>query len=593
LPAIWQSGARIARFDLMRTMAPLRPFASMVDLIHHRAAVQPNDRACIFLSDRGNEETVLTFAELDRRALAVAARLAERTRKGDRALLVFPAGLDFLVAYFGCLLAGVIAVPMMVPRRASSRDSSDAIMADCGARMAMTGTDLAGARPDVIARFRDAGLEWFILDASDDTTAAEQTSLPAPDREDIAFLQYTSGSTSSPKGVVVTHRNLLENLEMMRVAFGNSQASTCVNWVPLYHDMGLIVTALESLYVGALCVHMAPVTFIQRPMTWLRAIHTYRAEVAGGPNFAFDLPVTRFRPEQIKDIDLSCWKLAFVSAEPVRADTLERFSSTLAPYGFNPRAIYPGFGLAEATVLVSCPPRKGDGLTTRMVSRDALQRGEVAAPRDDDDRRVLVGCGRNLAGERIAIVHPDRHQRLAPGHLGEVWVNGPNVARGYWQNEDATASAFGARIDGEAEEPWLRTGDLGFLDEAGELYITGRIKDVIIIRGMNHYPQDIEHTMEKSHPALRRHCGAAFTIAGANDEEKLVLVQEVERTQRHRVSTEDIIGCIRAAVTNEHEIAVHRIVLLPPGVIPKTTSGKIQRNLTRKLWLENALEVLV
>jgi acyl-CoA synthetase (AMP-forming)/AMP-acid ligase II len=229
----------------------------------------------------------------------------------------------------------------------------------------------------------------------------------------------------------------------------------------------------------------------------------------------------------------------------------------------------------------------------RSVSREALQRGELAAPRSDDDRRVLVGCGRVVVGERVAIVDPDSRQRLAPGRIGEVWVNGPNVARGYWRNEDATAAAFRARIAGDADEPWLRTGDLGFLDESGELFITGRIKDVIIIRGMNHYPQDIENTMENSHPALRRHCGAAFMVLGKNDEEKLVLVQEVERTQRHRASSEEIAGCIREAVTKEHEIAVHKIVLLPPGGIPKTTSGKIQRNLTRKLWLENSLEVMV
>ncbi len=574
----------------MDTPAPYS-FASLVDLLHHRAAEQPDDRAYVYLSDRGSEQAVLTFSELDRRALAVAARLATRLRSGDRALLVFPAGLDFIVALFGCLIAGIIAVPMMVPRRASSQDSSAAIRADCGARLAMTTADLAGSRPDVIERFCD--LEWFMVDQSDVAAEGPSASLSAPDREDIALLQYTSGSTSAPKGVVLTHRNLLENLEMIRLAFGNTRKSSYVNWVPLYHDMGLIANVLQSLYVGALCVQMAPVSFVQRPWILLRAIHTYRAEVAGGPNFAFDLPVTRFRPEQIKDIDLSCWKLAFVSAEPVRADTLERFSTTFAPYGFNPRAIFPSFGLAEATVLVSSAPRRGDGPVVHSVSREALRRGEVAAPRDDDDRQALVGCGRNLVGERIAIVDPHSRRRLEPGRIGEVWVAGPNVARGYWQNPDATASTFHARIDGEIDEPWLRTGDLGFFDETGELYITGRIKDVIIIRGMNHYPQDIERTMESSHPALRPNCGAAFTIMSDNDEEKLVLVQEVERTQRHRVPTEEIIGCIREAVTNEHEIAAHRIVLLPPGVIPKTTSGKIQRNLTRKLWLENQLEALV
>ena len=454
----------------------------------------------------------------------------------------------------------------------------------------MTTADLAGSRPDVIERFCD--LEWFMLDHPQDAAEGPSAPLSMPDRDDVAFLQYTSGSTSVPKGVVVTHRNLLENLEMIRLAFGNTRKSSYVNWVPLYHDMGLILNVLQSLYVGAMCVQMAPFTFVQRPWILLRAIDTFRAEVAGGPNFAFDLAVTRFRPEHMQGIDLSCWKLAFVAAEPVRADTLERFSSTFAPYGFDPRTLHPSYGLAEATVLVSCP-RRGDGAAKRAVSREALQRGEVAIPSDAGDRRVLVGCGRQVVGERLAIVDPNGLRRLEADRIGEVWVEGPNVAGGYWQNADATASAFGARIAGESGAPWLRTGDLGFLDQTGELYITGRIKDVIIIRGMNHYPQDIERTMENSHKALRPNCGAAFTVSIDDDEEKLILVQEVERTQRHRAAAEDIIGCIREAVTNEHEIAVHQIVLLPPGAIPKTTSGKIQRNLTRKLWLENRLEVVV
>ena len=447
-------------------------FVSMVDVLHQRARAQPDDRAYVYLSDRGDEKAVLTFGELDRGALAVATRLAARLRKGDRALLVFPPGLDFMVALFGCLIAGVIAVPMMVPRRTSAQDSSAAIRADCGARLAMTTADLAESRPDVIERFCD--LEWFMVDQAEAVVEAPAP-LPVPERDDVAFLQYTSGSTSVPKGVVVSHRNLLENLEMIRLAFGNTPKSTYVNWVPLYHDMGLIANVLQSIYVGALCVQMAPLSFIQRPWVLLRAIHSYRAEVSGGPNFAFDLMVTRFRPERMKDIDLSCWKLAFVSAEPVRADTLERFSSTFAPYGFDPRALNPSYGLAEATVLVSSP-RRGDGAATRAVCREALSRGEVAVPRDDGDRRVLVGCGRRRMGERLAIVDPLELRRLEADCIGEVWIEGPNVAGGYWQNADATASAFRARIAGESGATWLRTGDLGFVDGTGELYITGRIK---------------------------------------------------------------------------------------------------------------------
>jgi acyl-CoA synthetase (AMP-forming)/AMP-acid ligase II len=574
----------------MSRVESLPGLASLADLLRHRAAVQPDDRAYVALSERGNQEAVLTFAELERRAAVVASRLAARLRPGDRALLVFPPGLDFMVAFLGCVMARVIAVPMMVPRRASTHDSSAAIVADCRPPLAITTADLAAVRPDVIQRYRDAGLDWLQL-GDDAGTSGAGAAFPPPGRDDVAFLQYTSGSTSSPKGVIVRHRNLLENLEMIRLALDSTRASTIVSWVPLYHDMGLILNALHSLYIGALCVLMPPVNFIRRPLAWLQAIHTYRADVTTAPNFAFDMCVSRFRTEQMKDVDLSCLKLAMNAAEPVRADTMARFAATFAPYGFDARVMYPAYGLAEATVMVS-GGRRGARPVLRSVSRGAIQHYQIADPAGEKDARVVVGCGRSLAGETVAIVHPESRRRLAAGQVGEVWVAGPNVAGGYWGNEEATTSVFQARIEGEDGEFWLRTGDLGFLDPSGELFITGRIKDIIIIRGMNHYPQDIENSMQDSHPALRRHCGAAFTIVDEDNDERLVLVQEVERAARHQVSSEEIAGCIREAIFNEHEVAVHKVVLIPPGAIPKTTSGKIQRSLTRKLWQDGLLEIL-
>jgi acyl-CoA synthetase (AMP-forming)/AMP-acid ligase II len=574
----------------MDSVESLPGLASFADVLRYRAAVQPHDRAYVALSERGSQEAVLTFAMLERRAAVVAAQLATRLRPGDRVLLVFPAGLDFMVAFLGCLMAGVIAVPMMVPRRASTYDSSAAIVADCQPPLAMTTADLAAVRPDVIQRYHDAGLDWLLLGDDAGASGAGAT-LPPPGREDVAFLQYTSGSTSSPKGVVVRHRNLLANLEMIRLALGSTPASTIVSWVPLYHDMGLVLNALHSLYIGALCVLMPPVNFIRRPLAWLQAIHTYRAEVTTAPNFAFDMCVSRFRAEQMEDVDLSCWKLAMNAAEPVRADTMARFAATFAPYGFDARATYPAYGLAEATVMVS-GSRRGGGPVLRSASRGAIQHYQIADPAGEKDIHVVVGCGRSLAGEHIAIVHPESRRRLPPELIGEVWVAGPNVAGGYWRDEEATTSVFRARIESEGGEFWLRTGDLGFLDPSGELFITGRIKDVIIIRGMNHYPQDIENSMQDSHPALRRHCGAAFTIVDENNDERLILVQEVERTARHQISIDEIAGRIREAVFNEHEIAIHKVVLIPPGAIPKTTSGKIQRSLTRKLWQEGRLDVL-
>ena len=565
-------------------------FSSLVDVLRRRAAEQPDDPAYIFLPDRGAERLSLSFAELYARARAVAANLAERGQKGDRAVLLFSPGLDFIVAFFACLLAGVIAVPLMVPRRASSRDASAAILADCSPRFAMTRRDLlTNGRPDLTERFRTGQLDWVFVDSFIAGSEEPRTPLPLPAQDDVAFLQYTSGSTSTPKGVIVSHGNLIENSEMIRIAFGNTRKSTHVSWVPLYHDMGLILNVLQSLYLGALCVLMAPVSFMQRPLSWLRAIHDYRAEVAGGPNFAFDLCVRRHRPDEMRGIDLSCWKVAFNGAEPVRASTIDRFASTFAPYGFDAKSIHPAYGMAEATLLISAG-RRGTGPVTRRIDRDALQRNQIVAPAQAQDAaQMLVGCGRQLVGERLAIIDPETLMPVGPGLVGEVWVAGTHVAQGYWRNPEATALVFRARTASGGAQHWLRTGDLGFLDEDGELYITGRIKDLIIIRGINHYPQDIEETAQDCHAALRRHCGAAFSVPDHNDEEQLVLVQEVERTFRRQIAVEEIIASVREVITREHEIAAREIVLIRTGSLPKTTSGKIQRRLTRQMFLAGTL----
>ena len=564
---------------------------SLVALLAKQAETQPDARAYIFLSDRGAEEAVLTFRQLHDAALALAARLKEVAQPGDRALLVFPPGLEFVVAFFGCLIARVIAVPMMMPRRQSARDASAAIMANCEPAIALTNSTFA-IRQDLQARFSREGLQWLAVDLEPAPVAPGTSDLPQPGPQDIAFLQYTSGSTSDPKGVAVSHANLLANLEMIRLSLGNTSQSTYVNWVPLYHDMGLILNTLEALYVGALCVLMAPNAFTQRPLGWLRAISDYRAEVGCSPNFGYDLCVSRYRAEQMQGVDLSSWKIALNGAEPVHAETIERFIETFTGHGFNPNAAFPAYGMAEATLLIS-GGRRGAGHVTRMVSRSALQAHRVDAPVDTDDVQTLVGCGHALVNERIAIVDPDGCTRLPPDQVGEVWVNGANVARTYWKNPDATRTGLSAQIVGDDDGAnWLRTGDLGFLDASGELFITGRIKDLIIVRGINHYPQDIERTVQTAHPALRANCGAAFSVADERGEEALVIIQEIERTERNRIDAAEMKGLIRENVTDQHELFARHIVLIRPGTLPKTTSGKIQRSLACRMWLERQFEDL-
>ena len=566
--------------------------SSLVDVLRRRAAEQPDDPAYIFLPERGGERLSLTFAELYASAEALAINLGERAQIGDRALLLFSPGLDFIVAFFACLLAGVIAVPMMVPRRASSSDASAAILADCSPRFALTRSDLLTiARPDLRERFQASRLDWVFVDSCAAASIKERDPLPVPGRDDIAFLQYTSGSTSAPKGVVVKHGNLVENSEMIRIAFGNTRKSTHVSWVPLYHDMGLILNALQSLYVGALCVIMAPVGFMQRPLSWLRAIHDYRAEVAGGPNFAFDLCVRRYRSEELQGVDLSCWKVAINGAEPVRANTIDRFTATFAPHGFDSKSLQPAYGMAEATLLISAN-RRGTGPTSRKVDRDALQRNRIITPARERDSQILVGCGRQLTGEQLAIVDPETRTLLGPGLVGEVWVGGPHIAEGYWRKPEVTSAVLRAQLASGGDQYWLRTGDLGFVDEGGELYITGRIKDLIIIRGINHYPQDIEETVQNCHVALRRHGGVVFSVPDQEDEEQLVVVQEIERTFRRGVTRDELVASIREAIAKEHELTAGEIVLIRTGSLPKTTSGKLQRQLTRQMFRTGALSPL-
>jgi acyl-CoA synthetase (AMP-forming)/AMP-acid ligase II len=516
---------------------PQASLNSMVELLAQQIVDRGEQEAFIFLPEKGRVRAALTFAELDRRARSLAARLLQRAAPGDRAVLMFLPGLDFVVAFFGCLAAGIIAIPLMPPRRAGGRDSSSEVLADCTPRLALTSPEIAAARPDVMDRF-GTGMKWLVLDAMEDSPAPS-TALPAPRRDDIAFLQYTSGSTSTPKGVMVSHGNLLMNLEMIRLAMGNTAQSTSVSWVPVYHDMGLMMGVIQPLYVGGLSVLMPPAAFMQRPLSWLRAISQFRAEVTSAPNFAFDLCVDRFRPEQMEGIDLSGWKVALNAAEPVQVDTIRRFAETFASYGFNAGTMYPGYGLAEATLLVTCSER-GIGATTRRVSRATLQRGQAISPASSSDTHTTVACGHNLLGQRVAIVDPVTRQPLPTCSVGEIWASGDNITQGYWRNPAATEATFCARIAGADDNAsWLRTGDLGFLDENGALYVTGRIKDLIIIRGVNHYPQDIERTVQNAHPALRRDWGAAFSVLDEHGVEKLVLVQEIERTQRHNLDLEE------------------------------------------------------
>jgi 8-amino-7-oxononanoate synthase len=575
-----------------RFLDPLAGPTTLVDLLRWRAECQADDRAYTFLVDGESEEVYLTYSELDRQARAIGAWLESQDLRDQRALLLYPPGLDFIATFFGCLYAEVVAVPTYPPRMNRAPARIQAIAADAGATVALT-TDavLERVRPLIDQTSDLKGLRWL----STDRTAKEPDQgyerhwrRPQVTGDTLAFLQYTSGSTGTPKGVMLRHSNLLHNSALIAYAFEHTRSASGVFWLPSYHDMGLVGGILQPLYVGRPNILMSPVAFLQRPFRWLQAISRYRGTTSGGPDFAFDLCVRKITPNQRATLDLSSWTVAFSGGEPVRAATLERFAETFAPCGFRPEAFYPCYGLAEATLLVSGGYKTAPPIV-RWLDRKSLEADRVVPiAAGEGGARALVGCGQTMPDQQIVITDPNRLTRMPAGQVGEVWVSGPSVAQGYWQRTNETEQTFRAYLSDTGDGPFLRTGDLGFTHD-GELFVTGRLKDLVIVRGGNHYPQDIEVTAAKSHPGVRGGWGAAFTVE-EGPEQKLVIILELERHQRAEAA--QVIGAIRRDVAREHELVVDSIVLVRGGSIPKTSSGKIQRHACRDAFLDRSLEVV-
>ncbi len=566
--------------------APLEAPRSFVDLLRRRAAEQPDDLAYVFLKEGEEEGERLAYGPLEARVRAVAARLQQVGASGERVLLLYPSGLDFVTAFLACLYAGAVAVPTYPPRSKRSLPRLEAIAADARPRVVLTTSAL-------LPRITEwaAGVRCLATDAIDpDLTEAwaEAWTDPGAGPETLAFLQYTSGSTALPKGVEVSHGNLLYNEEMIRRAFGQSRESVIVSWLPLYHDMGLIGGVLQPAYLGARCILLSPVAFLQRPARWLEAISRYRATTSGGPNFAYNLCVRKVREAERAGLDLSTWDVAFNGAEPVRPETLDRFAAAFAPAGFRRRAFYPCYGLAEATLFVTGGDPAAEPVLTE-VDGAALEKGRVSDPIGGPETgRRLVGCGRPAAGQQVVIVDPETGARCAADRVGEVRVAGPNVARGYWGRPETTQETFRARLADDPDAgPFLRTGDLGFL-RGGELFVTGRRKDLIIVRGRNLYPQDLELSTEPSHPALVPGGGVAFALE-VHGEERLVLVFEVQRHTEKDV--EAICRAVRQRILEEHELHASEVVLIRAGSLPRTSSGKVRRSSTRAAYLAGELEV--
>lgn len=566
------------------------PFESFVDLLQSRALKQPSRLVFTFLADGEKEEFHLTYKQLDLQARAVAAFLQARVAVGERVLLLYPSGLDYITAFFGCLYAGVIAIPIYPPKRNQKMSRLKAIVTDANATVALTVTSLLD---NIQERFAEnpelARLSCF---ATNNIASNQASNWQKPDLESntIAFLQYTSGSTGTPKGVIVNHKNILHNSEYIKTAFQLTPKSVSVSWLPIFHDMGLIDGILQPLYTGFHGVLMSPDAFVRKPIRWLEAISDYRATHCGGPNFGYELCVEKIDMEQRITLDLSSWLTAYSGAEPIRSETLKRFSQFFAPSGFKAQFFYPCYGMAETTLMVSGGPVENKPVYLRVQADELENNHIVVAENDFQNIKELVGCGRTWLDTKVVIADPETLNKTPSDQVGEILVSSPSVAQGYWNKPEETRKTFQAYLGDTGEGPFLRTGDLGFIRN-GELFITGRLKDLIIIRGRNHYPQDIELTVEQSNLALRPNCGAAFTVE-VNGEEELVIVQEVKREHLRKIDIDEVTRCIRRAVVEEHELQVYEVVLIKTTLIPKTSSGKIQRSACKQKYLNGEFEMI-
>lgn len=563
---------------------------TLVDLLLLRAQSEQRHPAYTFLTFGHNEETEersFTYADLDHEARLIAACLQGLQAKGKRALLMYQPGLEYIAAFFGCLYAGVVAVPVYPPRPNMSLSRLEAVAENAQATFVLTSSSLYTKLDGILQHVPLLkALTWIPSDTlvEDQATAWRHPNIKS---DDLALLQYTSGSTGLPKGVALTHANLLSNSLLIHEAFETDTSSQGVIWLPLYHDMGLIGGILQGLYCGGTATLMSPVAFLERPLRWLQTLTRTKATISGGPNFAYDLCVRKIPPEQQATLDLSHWELAFCGAEPCRPETMKRFAETFASCGFRREAFYPCYGLAEASLMVS-GSKKNEGPVMRSFQATSLEQSQVVDA-STKHTRTLVSCGRILAHQRVLIVDPQQFTECQPDRVGEIWIAGPSVAQGYWNRPEETREAFQAYVYDTGEGPFLRTGDLGFFKD-GELFITSRLKDLIIIRGRNHYPQDIEITAEQSHPALRQGSGAAFAVE-IDDEEKLVIVYEIDRQYRH-VNIQELAKTVRQAVNEQHELQTYAVVFVKMGSIPKTSSGKIQRYACRNQFLDGTLHIL-
>ncbi|MFF3326341.1 fatty acyl-AMP ligase [Streptomyces sp. NPDC002889] len=565
---------------------------SLVDLLTTHASQQPDRTAYRYLvtGDCGGEIQDISYGRLAVRSRAIAAWLQERGLAGSRAMLLYPPGLEFICGYLGCLSAEVVAVPGVPPQGRSQNHRALTrmmrLIADADAKVILGSREVIAALGTMAEHLPELAEITCVATEDIPDDAADSWREPDLAADSVAFLQYTSGSTSAPRGVVVTHANLLDNQRVITERMGHTPGTIAeydhelfVSWLPVYHDMGLIGPVLNTAYLGVTATLFSPLHFLQQPGRWLTALSHYRPHTSGGPNFAYELALKHATSDLLDGLDLSRWKVAFNGAEPVRAATLRRFTETFGAAGFRREALYPCYGLAEATLMVT-----GSSVQAPPTLIEVAETGPHVGAAD----AAAVGSGRPGPGTTVVIADPERQEELPDGEVGEIWVGGASVAKGYWRNALATRETFRATLK-DREGRFLRTGDLGFRWE-GELFVTGRLKDLMVIDGRNHYPQDLELSAEMSHWALRPGCTAAFSVDDAAEGERPVIVAETDPDAAGEF--EKIIDVVRGVIGETHGLSVRDVVLVHPGTIPKTSSGKIQRHASRTAYLEGTLSVV-
>lgn len=569
---------------------------TLISVLESQSALQPNAPIYTFLGDDGAIERRLTYQELHDEANALAAHLIATGQSGKPVLLLYPPSIDYIIGFFGCLYAGAYAIPAYPPLNPRQQNRLIHLLNDCETHCILTTETLL---PIIEFTYKNVIAAKSIVCLATDTLdfSVASSIRPKIEQDNIAFIQYTSGSTGNPRGVVLTHANLLHNLSLIASCFGANKQSIGVIWLPPYHDMGLIGGLLEPLYQGTQCYLMSPLTFIRKPILWLKAISKYGATHSGGPNFAYDLCVRKFKPELEDSLELSSWKVAFNGAEPIRPATLQRFADTFSAYGFREEAFLPCYGLAESTLIVA--GTQHDKKPTKLVIESAaLAHNKVSISSNDGQGELttLVSSGHILKGLTAHIVNPETLELCYADQIGEIWVAGDSVAQGYW-TMPPNGNVFGAVLPSEPSKQFLRTGDLGFFRD-GHLYITGRLKDLIILHGANYYPQDIESIIENIDPSVRPGCIVAFSVTSEAKERLVILVEirrgfqldSINQNNVHSVNVVQLRSKIRSQISQSLRLMAHDIVFLPGGSLPKTSSGKIQRSLSKSKYLNGTLE---